>query len=164
MRLFALLRTLAYAVVFLLGWAWAAHAVRRFDRAIGLRLPFWLAPVGDLVFVIGLMLLLVFTLVLPLRGLGTPAPFDAPRRLLVTGPYRYVRNPIYVAGLSALFGYALAVRSVAVLLLAALTWLGVHALVVLYEEWHLRRVFGESYERYLSDVNRWLPRRPRGRV
>ena len=101
MRLFAVLRTLAYAVVFALGWGWLVHTVRGFDPVAGLALPFWLSPPGYVVFVLGLALLMWFVLVLPLRGLGTPAPFDAPRRLIVTGPYRFVRNPIYVAAASS---------------------------------------------------------------
>ncbi len=161
MKVFALVRTLVYMVVFFVGWGWAARAARRFDGDLGPDLPSWLSPLGYVVFATGLALLVAFVLVLPLRGLGTPAPFDASRRLVVSGPYRYVRNPIYLAGLLTLAGYALAVCSVSVLLLAIATGSAVHALVVFYEEPHLRRVFGEAYERYLMDVNRWLPRRPR---
>jgi protein-S-isoprenylcysteine O-methyltransferase Ste14 len=156
-----LVRTIAYMAVFLLGWGWVARVVRRSDADLEVRLPSGLAPLGYVIFVTGVALLVAFVLVLPLRGLGTPAPFDASRRLIVSGPYCYVRNPIYVAGILALVGYALAVRSASVLLLAVATWLVVHALVVFYEESHLKRVFGDDYERYLRDVNRWLPRRPR---
>jgi protein-S-isoprenylcysteine O-methyltransferase Ste14 len=161
MKIFAFVRTLAYIVVFLIAWGWAASAVRRFDPAIGVSLPSWLSVPGYLIFAAGLAGLVFCVLVLPLRGLGTPAPFDASRRLVVVGPYRFVRNPVYVTGILALAGYAFAVRSVSVLLLAVAAWLLTHALVVLYEEPHLRRVFGEGYERYMRAVNRWLPRRPR---
>lgn len=163
MKVFAFVRTVAYMVVFFLAWGWAARTIRGFDADIGIRLPSWLSPLGYAVLAASLALLIVFTLVLPLRGLGTPAPFDASRRLVVSGPYRYVRNPIYLAGIIGLVGYALAARSVSALLLAAATWLLAHALVVLYEEPHLTRVFGASYERYLRDANRWLPRRPPSR-
>jgi len=161
MRAFALVRTLAYALVFFIAWGWAAEAVRRLDPAIGVKPPSWSSPPGYVVLAVGLVLLVAFVLVLPLRGLGTPAPFDASRRLIVSGPYRFVRNPIYVAGVLTLVGYAFAVRSVAVLMLAAVTWLAVHALVVFYEEPHLQRIFGGSYAQYLTEVSRWLPRRPR---
>jgi len=136
MRVLAVLRTLAYMVVFFLGWGWVARAARGFDSDIGIRLPSWLSPSRYAIFVAGLVVLVVFVLRLPLRGLGTPAPFDASRRLIVSGPCRFVRNPIYLASLLALAGYGLAVGSLSVLLLAAVTWLLTHALVVLYEEPH----------------------------
>jgi protein-S-isoprenylcysteine O-methyltransferase Ste14 len=143
-----------------MAWGWTARAVRRFDPAIGVSLPSWLSTFGWAIFAVGLALLVLCVLVLPLRGLGTPAPFDGPRVLIVSGPYRVVRNPVYVSGIVVLVGYGLAVSSASVLLLAAGARLLTHLLVVFYEEPRLRRVFGESYERYLGDVNRWLPRRP----
>lgn len=91
-------------------------------------------------------------------GRGTPAPIDAPRRLVVRGLYRYVRNPMYLGVLTMILGWALCfpARDLAVygLVVAA----GFHLFVVLYEEPALRRRFGLEYDEYRDRVGRWLPR------
>jgi protein-S-isoprenylcysteine O-methyltransferase Ste14 len=91
-------------------------------------------------------------------GKGTPAPFDPPKELVVTGPYRYVRNPIYVFVILALIGEAILFGSIRLVVLAAVTGLACHLWVVFYEEPTLKRKFGESYKRYCESVSRWLPR------
>jgi protein-S-isoprenylcysteine O-methyltransferase Ste14 len=91
-------------------------------------------------------------------GKGTPAPFDPPRRLVVRGPYRYVRNPIYIGALLALGGAAIFYRSLALLAYLAAAFLILHLLVVIYEEPALGRQFDGDYEAYRARVNRWLPR------
>ena len=96
-------------------------------------------------------------------GRGTPAPFDPPRRLVVRGPYRYVRNPMYLGAGLALAGAALVYRSTALLGYLAVLGLIVHGLVVWYEEPTLTNLFGDDYLAYRRDVRRWLPRRPRAR-
>ena len=94
-----------------------------------------------------------------LVGRGTPAPFDPPRRLVVQGPYRYVRNPMYVGALLALCGGALFYRSIPLVGYAALFLLATHVFVVGYEEPTLGRLFGAEYDEYRERVGRWLPRR-----
>jgi len=93
-------------------------------------------------------------------GHGTPAPMVPPKKLVVVGFYRYVRNPMYVGffagwiGLWIVFGranWAIIAGAVAVLL-------GVSLFVQLYEEPTLRRMFGADYEEYCRNVHRWLPR------
>ena len=91
-------------------------------------------------------------------GRGTPAPFDPPKELVVRGLYRYVRNPMYVAVLSTLFGEALLFASRRLLVYAAAAVVFYFLLVLLYEEPALRRKFGDSYRRYCENVPRWLPR------
>jgi len=92
-------------------------------------------------------------------GRGTPAPIDAPRRLVVVGLFRYVRNPMYCGVLLIVGGWAWFFGSWGILLYACVLGLGFHLFVVLYEEPHLRRRFGESYERYCRAVRRWIPGR-----
>lgn len=93
-------------------------------------------------------------------GHGTPAPIAPPKRLVVVGFYRYVRNPMYVGfltgwtGLWVVFGRA----NLAAVGLACLALLGVHLFVLGYEEPTLRRMFGAQYEEYSRNVSRWLPR------
>jgi len=91
-------------------------------------------------------------------GRGTPAPVDAPRKLVVRGLYRYTRNPMYVGVLSLIVGWALLFRAGTLVVYAALVGTAFHLVVVLYEEPHLRRVFGDAYDAYRGRVGRWLPR------
>ena len=90
-------------------------------------------------------------------GKGTPAPFDPPRRLVVRGPYRFVRNPMYLGAGLAIWGAALVYRSLALFSYGAVFLLAMHALVVAYEEPTLERAFGEEYAAYRLRVPRWLP-------
>jgi protein-S-isoprenylcysteine O-methyltransferase Ste14 len=93
-----------------------------------------------------------------LEGLGTPAPLAPTERLVVSGLYRYVRNPMYVGVVAAIVGQAFLFGSIVLLEYAALVWLFFFAFVLLYEEPALRRRFGPGYEQYCENVRRWLPR------
>ena len=93
-----------------------------------------------------------------LRGGGTPAPIDAPNTLVVTGPYRYVRNPMYLGVESLVLGEAILFSSWSLLEYAGLLAVGFHLFVVLYEERTLRKKFGAAYEDYRKTVPRWIPR------
>jgi protein-S-isoprenylcysteine O-methyltransferase Ste14 len=92
------------------------------------------------------------------KGRGTPAPIDPPRELVASGPYRCVRNPMYVAGLTALLGHALWWPSLSLIAAPAIFFLATHTFVTLYEEPNLRKKFGAAYEQYCRDVPRWIPR------
>jgi len=93
-------------------------------------------------------------------GKGTPAPFDPPRRLVVSGPYAFVRNPMYIGAELVLLGVGLFYESLSVLGYATAFALIIYAFIMLYEEPTLRRTFGEEYDRYLGSVPRMWPRRP----
>lgn len=112
---------------------------------------------GVLLVVSGAALALWCVVTFALAGRGTPAPFDPPRRLVVTGPYRFVRNPMYIGGGLALLGAAVFYGSAALLGYAGLFVLAAHAFVRLYEEPALARQFGSEYEAYRLRVGRWLP-------
>jgi protein-S-isoprenylcysteine O-methyltransferase Ste14 len=92
------------------------------------------------------------------RGRGTPVPMDPPKKLVVTGFYRYVRNPIYVGVLLIFLGHFLWFGYWALLTYTMLAFIGVHFFVILYEEPTLKRKFGAAYEDYLNRVPRWIPR------
>lgn len=92
------------------------------------------------------------------EGRGTPIPTDPPKALVITGPYHYVRNPIYVGVLLIFLGHFLWFGYWALLAYALLAFIGVHFFVVLYEEPTLKRNFGTAYENYLKEVPRWIPR------
>lgn len=93
-----------------------------------------------------------------LVGKGTPAPFDPPRRLVVRGPYRFVRNPMYLGAGLAMTGAALFYQSGALFGYVGVSMLVTHLFVVVYEEPTLRRTFGKDYEAYCDKVGRWWPR------
>ena len=114
-----------------------------------LAIPLWLTG--------GLMVLWCFW-TFTFQGHGTPIPIDPPKELVVTGPYRYVRNPIYVGVLAIFLGHFLWFGAWALLMYAVLAFLGIHFFVVLYEEPNLKGKFGAAYEEYLKKVPRWLPR------
>jgi protein-S-isoprenylcysteine O-methyltransferase Ste14 len=92
------------------------------------------------------------------KGRGTPVPIDPPKELVVTGLYRYVRNPIYVGVLAIFLGHFLWFGYWALLIYTVLAFIGVQFFVVLYEEPTLKRKFGAAYEDYLKTVPRWIPR------
>jgi protein-S-isoprenylcysteine O-methyltransferase Ste14 len=92
-------------------------------------------------------------------GGGTPGPWDAPSRVVATGPFRWVRNPIYLAALLVVLGQAWLFWSVTLLVYAAAMAVVFHLFVLGYEERVLRRRFS-TYPAYQRAVPRWIPRRP----
>ncbi|HSC77259.1 MAG TPA: isoprenylcysteine carboxylmethyltransferase family protein [Candidatus Acidoferrales bacterium] len=159
-RILAVLRTTLYASVFIafflvyLPWALAIRG-----RAVsyeGLGVLRWLAVVPLLG---GAYIALSCVAAFAWRGLGTPAPFDPPRKLVVSGFYRYVRNPMYlgaalaIVGETALFGSVLAGLGYLAVLGVALA-----VFVIAYEEPALRAKFGAEYEEYCRHVPRFIPR------
>jgi protein-S-isoprenylcysteine O-methyltransferase Ste14 len=92
------------------------------------------------------------------QGRGIPTPVLPARHLVVTGLYRYVRNPMYIAVLSVIVGQGLLFGSGPVLRYALVVAAGFHLFVLLHEEPSLRRRFGAEYEAYCRAVRRWRPR------
>jgi protein-S-isoprenylcysteine O-methyltransferase Ste14 len=93
-------------------------------------------------------------------GHGTPGLWDAPRRVVATGPYRWVRNPIYIGALVVVAGEAWLFLSLPLLEYAAAMAIFFHVFVIGYEEPRLRRRFGAAYLGYTRTVRRWIPRPP----
>lgn len=90
-------------------------------------------------------------------GRGTPAPIDAPKNLVVRGLYRYTRNPMYLGVLTVILGWSIVFQSLTLVLYAVVVWAFFQAFILLYEEPHLRRVFGAEYDAYRRQVSRWFP-------
>lgn len=88
-------------------------------------------------------------------GLGTPAPIDPPKKLVVTGLYRWFRNPMYQGVLLILLGECLLFLDRGLLIYTASFALVFHVFVVFYEEPILRSRFGVSYIDYCRKVPRW---------
>ena len=126
------------------------------------RPPFFAMPLfsfaGALLVIVGAIVLLDSFARFALQGLGTPAPVLPTRHLVVTGLYRYVRNPMYVAVVSTILGQALLLGNVALLAYVGAVWVLFHVFVLAYEEPTLRASFGSEYESFCAAVPRWIPR------
>lgn len=124
--------------------------------------PFWgwsgFRVLGAVLIAAGLPVLLAAIVRFVRQGRGVPTPILAARHLVVTGLYRYVRNPMYVAVVSVIVGQGLLFGSGAVLRYALAVALGFHLFVLLHEEPSLRSRFGGEYEAYCRAVRRWRPR------
>jgi protein-S-isoprenylcysteine O-methyltransferase Ste14 len=90
-------------------------------------------------------------------GKGTPIPFTPTKELIVTGLYRFVRNPLYIAGVLVLAGEAILFQSLGIFIYCLIMFGGfnVH---VLMEETSLAEKFGSKYGEYCKSVPRWIPR------
>ena len=148
----------------LVPWVVAVWIPGRLSR--GVAAPGWWR--GGWILVIAGGLLYLWSLLLFLLSGGTPAIFflrpvrflvgSEPDALVRGGPYRFTRNPMYVAVLAAIFGQAVLHRSVALLRYGLVFAVIFHAAVALLEEPHLRRSRGAAYEEYCRRVPRWLGR------
>ena len=134
---------------------WSISGYRIEPAILGFE-PFrWL---GGPLLALGAVLLIETFSRFALQGLGTPAPIAPTKTLVVTGSYRFVRNPMYVAVVSLILGQALLLGSVGTLIWGIVVWLTVHAFILAYEEPTLSRTYGEQYDRYRANVRRWIPR------
>jgi len=134
-------------------------------------MPYWLLPqgvrpdvrrtgaAGCLLMAVGIALYFACAFWgFAVRGKGTPLPLDPPKKLVVEGPYRIVRNPMYWGVGSVILGEAAVFHSVGLLDLVAAFATGVIFFVLFIEEPALKRKFGAEYEEYCLCVPRWLPR------
>jgi len=117
-----------------------------------------LAVLGGVVVLLGLLLLLECFGRFAVQGRGTPAPVAPPERLVVTGAYRRVRNPMYVAVTAMILGQAALFASLPLLVYGLVVWAGFHTFVLAYEEPTLRRLFPQDYAAFCAAVPRWIPR------
>lgn len=143
------LKSLIFLIAFPIWLMRSSPALFDFGFLRWLALPFW---------ALGGVTMLWCFYDFTFKGRGTPAPIDPPKELVASGSYRYVRNPMYVAGIIALLGHILWWPSLSLIVTPAIFFLAVHAFVTLYEEPTLHKKFGASYEQYCRDVPRWIPR------
>ena len=158
--MFVIARALTYAALFiglifiylpgqLLSWAGIARPM-----ATG---PLQIA--GMIIGGIGAAIALWCVFTFAAIGKGTPAPFDPPRRLVIEGPYRFVRNPMYIGATLGLAGAAIFYGSLSLSIYVGAFLLAAHLFVVFYEEPTLGKSFGAEYEAYCQRVGRWVPGR-----
>jgi protein-S-isoprenylcysteine O-methyltransferase Ste14 len=154
-RNFAVLRAAIIAPLFVSLWTWFV--------------PRWIAgarafenprPAGWIIVAAGAAILIACVWEFAWRGLGTPAPFDPPRELVITGLYRHVRNPMYVGMVVTLVGEAVVFPNLTrgLLIEAAAFWIIASLFVMTFEEPVLRSTFDGAYDEYRKRVRRWIPR------
>jgi protein-S-isoprenylcysteine O-methyltransferase Ste14 len=158
---FTILRGVLYSAAFVWLWTWLAISIRSFDTQLPVSLPHWLRPLGFVLAAAGALLAGTCIATFVTKGRGTPAPFDPPREFVASGPYRYLRNPMYVGGAAVILGAGLAVSSLSIIMLALAFLLTMHLFVVVHEEPALAGKFGVSYQQYRLSVHRWLVRKPK---
>ncbi|MBW1599256.1 isoprenylcysteine carboxylmethyltransferase family protein [Streptomyces sp. JJ38] len=135
---------------------WTGSGMRGVDVPLAVRVL--CAGVG-VALVLGGVAFLAWTVSLFHRkGEGTLSPLDPPRHLVVTGPYRHVRNPMISGVLAIQLGEAVALRSPWLGLWFGLFFLANAVYLPLSEERRLRDRFGDAYDRYRRHVPRWVPR------
>jgi len=111
---------------------------------------------GGLVLGAGSVLLLWCVRDFLVRGRGTLAPWDPPVALVREGPYRFSRNPMYVAVLTMVVGWAIGFRSSTLAIYGVVLAVAFHLRVVWGEEPYLAATHGEAWTQYRSRVPRWL--------
>lgn len=157
--------------------AWALFKTAAFTLVVpgtvGVLIPFWIISaaggseslppaswrwIGVLPIAAGACIYFWCAFDFAVTGLGTPAPLDMPRSLVIRGLYRFVRNPMYVGVACLIVGQAILFASARVAVYVAFLWVLFHLFVAYFEEPVLRRKFGVEYEEYCRRVPRWLPR------
>ena len=159
MKLF--LKTALFTVVMPGTFAVLVPVVLAADRAAAMGATLWLALC---LFALGTVVYLRAAWDFGAFGRGTPAPFDAPKRLVTLGFYRYTRNPMYVAVLTVVAGWAVLFAAAVLVAYGVVLFVVFSLFIRLYEEPRLSKEFGKEYPPYMSRVGRWLPRRPRAKV
>jgi protein-S-isoprenylcysteine O-methyltransferase Ste14 len=129
----------------------------------GRRIPWtggWVSPLAivAVVVILGGVTVLLDAFIRFARADGTPAPPMPTAHLVVVGPYRYVRNPMYLAVLAIILGQALLFGSVAAAVYAGIVLLAVVLFVLGYEEPTLELEYGDEYREFRRNVRRWIPR------
>jgi protein-S-isoprenylcysteine O-methyltransferase Ste14 len=138
---------------------WVARAYHVSFRAGANALEILLQLCGVASLSVGLTLFAASLRQFAVRGRGTLAPWDPPTKLVVEGPYRYVRNPMISGVLFILFGEALELLSWPHAMWA-LTFLAINLTYIpLFEETSLETRFGDTYREYCRNVHRIVPRR-----
>lgn len=117
-----------------------------------------LRAAGVVLIVLGLPVLLHAIYRFAVEGLGTPAPVAPTQHLVIGGPNRFVRNPMYIAVVSIILGQALLLGQLSLLWYGLLVAVGQALFVRFYEEPTLRRQFGAEYDAYRAEVRAWIPR------
>jgi protein-S-isoprenylcysteine O-methyltransferase Ste14 len=140
----------------------AVTAVLALPAVVGYLAPWLLRPDGRQAGMSGLLLIVIGTVLLLwcvrdfyVAGRGTLAPWAPPAHLVTVGLYRISRNPMYVAVLTVVCGWAIGYRSMVLSIYAAGLAIAFHLRIVLHEEPFLNRTHGKAWLTYRASVRRW---------
>ena len=150
----SLLNAVLFFGVFMAALPWAAHQLLPQALPLPALIRTWS---GAVLFAVGIAVWIACLDAFSRRGRGTPLPTDAPRRLVTDGLFGVIRNPIIAAEMMVIWGEALYVASLGIVLYATAASIGGHLIVIYIEEPELRKRFGESYQTYSQRVPRWFP-------
>ena len=125
--------------------------ILRFSNFLGL-----IVFAGMIVCMLGFVIMLFCILSFAILGRGTLSPLDPTKKLVVSGFYRYSRNPMYIGVLTILIGEALLFQSVELGIYTLIVFVAFHFYILLFEEPRLTKVFGEEYKKYCEQVRRWV--------
>lgn len=116
----------------------------------------WYHYLGLMIFVIGLVLMLICIISFGIRGRGTLSPADPTKKLVISGLYRFSRNPMYIGVMMMLIGESIYFRSYVLGAYALLIFIAFNIFIVLFEEPYLKDKFGSEYNEYVKKVRRWF--------
>lgn len=117
---------------------------------------FWYHFIGLIIFVIGFILMSVCIINFAVRGKGTLSPADPTKKLVIAGPYKFSRNPMYVGVMMLLIGEAIFFQSLPIGFYSLIIFIAFYTFVVFFEEPRLLESFGDDYKKYTNSVRRWL--------
>lgn len=123
-----------------------------YDDHIGLKI------IGYCFLLIGLILFLSSIFLFSTKGKGTLAPWSPTSKLVIAGPYKFVRNPMIIGVISILAGEAFLLNTISILIWAMLFFVINTLNFEFVEEPKLERKFGDDYVSYKNNVNRWIPK------
>lgn len=112
--------------------------------------------IAIVVFAAGLAILFYCISMFAVKGKGTLSPADPTKKLVVSGLYRFSRNPMYIGVMLMLIGEAIFFSSTYLGIYTAVVFIGFNLFISLHEEPRLKRDFGSEYQLYLKTVRRWL--------
>ncbi len=119
-------------------------------------LPNFLEWFSILFFLLGLSLLIWSISIFSIYSEGTISPIDPSNKLVLQGPYKYSRNPMYLGVLMCLISEAIYFSSTALFLYTLSMFLLFHTFIIFHEEPRQKKIFGKPFEKYLDSVNRWI--------
>jgi protein-S-isoprenylcysteine O-methyltransferase Ste14 len=159
-RVLIVIRAVCAITVVWLVLAWMARWLHKADVRIATELPPWIQFPGEIVLVVGAVIVLGCGAALSMCGIGTLSGKEwmLPKVFIASGPFRFVRNPMSLGAVILALGLALNARSGLSLALAAVLFAILHWVIVRVEEPGLDKRFGDSYRDYKQHVPRWIPR------
>jgi protein-S-isoprenylcysteine O-methyltransferase Ste14 len=111
---------------------------------------------GAIVFLTGFVIMMICIINFAVKGRGTLSPADPTRKLVVSGLYRFSRNPMYAGVMLILIGEAIFFQTMNLWIYSFVVFIAFNIFIVLVEEPRLRKDFGEEYKTYCNKVRRWI--------